>query len=188
MIHFTIRDLMAGRLNIPSDHCVYVFHNRKVVFYVGKSTDKGGIAARLYSYKRRQSLVNILITKSLEESLTLDITALTIEDCHSICSRTVRKAVCACAVCVANAEEYLITHYRPCLNMAGSYMRTELPIAYQLPLPAKLLKLPVVDCEIPAYIIHRCERKRNEPILPDWTKDFKDLSKIPIGIPEIWWQ
>ena len=142
MLEFSIEKALEGNIDI-NDHYVYLYRDGSTVLYIGRSTSP---LQRLLEHLGRGDFCDIpsplgkTIIDNLPLSLGWTLLLLTVADCEPLVrlhrpeyhewylqQMTRRLAREAAEV----AEEALIDHYQPCLNIAGNRAPHPLPEKYR---------------------------------------------------------
>jgi hypothetical protein len=142
MLEFTIETALEGNID-TIDHCLYLYRDGSTVFYVGRSTSP---LQRLHEHLGRGDFCNLpsplgkTILDNLPLSLSWTLQLLTVADCeplvllhrpeyHGWYLQQLNRRLAREAAEVA--EEALIDHYRPYLNIAGNPAARPLPQKYR---------------------------------------------------------
>jgi hypothetical protein len=153
MLRLTIEDALNG-MNDTVDHCLYLYRDGETVLYIGRSTSP---LERLQehlgrgAYTRQISPLGTLILAHLPTSLTWRIELRTVAECEELVRhyrpecyewylQQMRKHLTREASEVA--EEALIEHYRPYLNIMGNRQGQILPERYKRPSHPGEARLP----------------------------------------------
>ena len=142
MLQLTIQEALAGMLE-TTDHALYLYRDGDTVFYIGRSTSP---LERLWehlgqgAYTRRISPLGALILRHAPHSLLWQMELRTVAECeelvrqyrpeyHEWYLQQMKKHLTYEAAEVA--EEALIEHYHPCLNISGNSQGHPLPKQYR---------------------------------------------------------
>jgi hypothetical protein len=142
MLRLTIEDALKGT-NDTTDHYLYLYRAGEMVLYIGRSTSP---LERLLehlgrgAYTRRTSPLGALILDHLPLSLTWLIELRTVAECEELvrhyrpeCYEWYHEQINKHLAREASevAEDALIEHFRPCLNIMGNRQGQELPEQYR---------------------------------------------------------
>jgi hypothetical protein len=142
MLEFTIEKALEGNID-TTDHYLYLYRDESTVLYIGRSTSP---LQRLYEHLGKGEFRDIpsplgkTIIVNLPLSLGWSLLLLTIADCeplvrlhrpefHEWYLQQMKRRLAREAAEVA--EESLIDHYQPCLNIAGNRTPHPLPEKYR---------------------------------------------------------
>jgi len=149
MLEFTIEKALEGDID-TNDHYLYLYRDGSTVLYIGRSSSP---LQRLYEHLGKgdfrdiPSHVGKTIIDNLPLSLSWSLLLLTLADCeplvrlhrpeyHEWFLQQMKHRLAREASEVA--EESLIDHYQPCLNIAGNRALHFLPEKYRkLPPPSE---------------------------------------------------
>jgi len=142
MLKITVREAFEGTID-TTNHYLYLYRDGETIFYIGRSTcplERLQEHVGMGAYNRHTSRLGALILAHLPQSLLWQIELRTVAECDVLVYRyrpeyyawylqQISKNIVREATEVA--EEVLIEHYRPCLNVMGNRQRQALPERYR---------------------------------------------------------
>jgi len=130
MIQLTVRDLLRGKADEVAMSGVYMVRDGECVLYVGKSKD---VISRLHDHMEKWTSHQLgdVIRINAPQSLSWQIELMEPEECRdivkSIGERYQRYEDTKLTIDMGFAEQSLIMHYHPCLNISNNVSPNRLP-------------------------------------------------------------
>jgi hypothetical protein len=128
MIHTTLGDIRADKVEATLDHNLYLIKDGETVIYVGKSEGYRGVLSRV-KYPSWGPTA-ILIAYNHPASLTWQVVLLTLDDCDELINNPIGHTYYQQSSGIMEAERDLIMHLHPCVNKVHNPRPTSLPAQY----------------------------------------------------------
>jgi predicted GIY-YIG superfamily endonuclease len=121
MVRLTVRDFLQGKADKVAISGIYVVRDEECVLYVGRSKD---VVTRLYNHieKWASHQLGDVIRINAPQSLSWQIELMEPEECRDIVKSIgyQRYEDTELTIDIELAEQSLIMHYHPCLNISNN--------------------------------------------------------------------